>query len=132
MILWLDDVRTPDDDLGEDLVWARNYDEAIEALGAHEFSAAYLDHDLMPEEPTGYDVVAWMVAHDRVPPKVVIHSHNPVGADAMADLVRDWAVRNHHHVGIRVRPYAADACPELVDDYIEGLEEWTPEEWDSE
>lgn len=65
-----------------------------------------LDHDLGredvdPDDPESYfiagssqygsglDLVTWMIANDRVPEKVTIHSWNPAGAKAMAYALYD-------------------------------------------
>jgi hypothetical protein len=65
-----------------------------------------LDHDLADEhygdsggymggpsyrEMTGYDVVLYMAEHSIWPEVVRVHSANPVGARAMAQLTTRWS-----------------------------------------
>lgn len=103
--LWHDDVRTPPDGW----VWARTNDEAKEILLNSEVIECSLDHDLgnhdvppdtfdispgsgMPQkgEETGFDLVAWMVAHPSIiPPVITIHAWNGSGAARMANTLRD-------------------------------------------
>lgn len=116
MIFWLDDSRVPDVSDEDGVVWAKGLDEAISALSCREFSAAYLDHDLVLGEPTGLDVVMWMVQHDAVPPRVVIHSHNPLGAADMERCLRQWAIDRHRPLMIRVQQHGLEPWPEAEPD----------------
>jgi len=111
--LWHDDIRRPPDDSWR---WARTNDEAQLILTAHRVTECSLDHDLglhladpdvidadmqrgWDVENDGYTLVKWMVANDRVPERVTIHSWNPDGARRMARLLAD-----HGHTA-EVRPY---------------------------
>lgn len=80
MKLYVDDVRTPDD---ETWVIARNYWDAIHILENCDVSILSLDHDL-GDGPTGYDIIRWLDEglhmHGIFPPKTIFcHSANPVG-----------------------------------------------------
>jgi hypothetical protein len=110
MRLWHDDVRPPPDTTW---TWVRTNDQAIEILQRWEpvVEEISMDHDLgvhvldpadledmewdefmdkvdsgeiETTSETGLDLVEWMVANDRVPTKITIHSHNPDGAHRMA------------------------------------------------
>jgi hypothetical protein len=119
--LWHDDIRRPPD---ASWIWARTNADAKRALRAHSIAEASLDHDLglhdydpdeqdadlrcppdgmRPEE--GWELVKWMIEDGCVPPRVTIHSWNPVGAQRMARMLAD---AGHSCV---VRPYARDAAP---------------------
>lgn len=64
--------------------------EAIQALKDGHFDEVSLDHDLGedPEVGCGYDVVLYLEEQaalgKSVPPKISIHSANPVGRQRMA------------------------------------------------
>jgi len=96
--LWIDDVRECPY-IG--WVWAKNYDEAIEILKTNKVRQCSIDHDLSflqyrnmydPfTEKTGYDIVLWMEENDIWPEEVpIVHSHNPVGAKRMADVISNY------------------------------------------
>jgi hypothetical protein len=84
MKVFLDDVREAPPG------WQRVYwpSEAIALLEAGGISEISLDHDLGDDaRGTGYDVVAWIeeavVTRGFKPPRITIHSANPVGKDRM-------------------------------------------------
>lgn len=98
MKLWYDDIRLPPDGTWH---WARTNDEAELFLLAFDVHECSLDHDMglheadpyMPDadlqrgfdpDNDGLKLVKWMVERNIVPPKVSIHSMNPVGAANMA------------------------------------------------
>ena len=96
--LWLDDVR-PCPFVGNWRV-AKNYAEAVDILQKYEVIRCSLDHDLAWEhydgtvgqnqyvEKTGLDVVRWMAENNCWPTVApVVHSHNPVGARYMAEIL---------------------------------------------
>ncbi len=96
MILWLDDLREPGKYGFGGAVWAKNYDEAIAALGTGQVTFASLDHDLSIDdmmgqpkgEKTGYDVVCWMEKNNVWPRDgVAVHSSNPKGRVRMQAVV---------------------------------------------
>lgn len=105
MKLWHDDIQRPPD---SSWTWARTNEIAMAFLSTKDIEEASLDHDLglhdfdpdQPDadlsvspnahlQPDGYDLVTWMVAAGVVPPKVTIHSWNPVGAKRMASALLD-------------------------------------------
>lgn len=104
MKVWHDDIRQPP----SGWVWARTNESAMALLTYENVEEISLDHDLGldhidPNEDeeaiffagpsdngTGLDLVKWMVEDPkRVPAKVTIHSWNPAGASAMAELLND-------------------------------------------
>lgn len=78
------------------------YREAIEALErGSPYDVIFLDHDL-GERRTGFDVAKYLVQEiDRElwPERVIVHSHNPVGALRIRDLLRDAGME------VQLRPY---------------------------
>lgn len=84
MKVYLDDIREAP------AGWQRVFwpDEAIALLESGMVTDISLDHDLGDDtRGTGYNVVQWIeeaVAMRRfIPPKIVVHSANPVGRDRM-------------------------------------------------
>lgn len=89
--LWLDDIR--DEPKG----WTRAYtaSQAIKILEEEQVEFVSLDHDLgfgpykenSPEDNmSGMDVVNWLIKNpQKVPPHIVIHSHNWYRAREMAN-----------------------------------------------
>jgi CheY-like chemotaxis protein len=82
---------------GYQVVTAPGYEAAETALRQHKFDVCFLDHDLgdvpvvdsdVPER-TVYHVARLVVAlpADRRPSRVVVHSHNPIGALRMVELL---------------------------------------------
>lgn len=101
--LWHDDVRPAP----EGWMWARTNAQAQAILeSAWPVEEISMDHDLgfhgveIPDDPDeflavmqlkgdeeeGTELVEWMIANDRVPPRITIHSWNPDGARRMARL----------------------------------------------
>lgn len=78
-----------------------NYGSAAHQLTTERYDIVYLDHDL-GEEKTGYDVVREMVKKDATKRHKVfrIHSANPIGANRMRNLIRDYTkyVENNFQV----------------------------------
>ena len=79
---------------GDDAIYVFNYREAVAAFGsASQFDVAYLDHDLIEQtaavEKTGYDVAKYIVSlpAEQRPKRVIIHSHNELGRERMAELL---------------------------------------------
>ena len=117
--IYLDDVRTPTQGVGEDnqpWVVVRSYDEFVEKvneIGLENIQMVSLDHDLgdtaMTEwknnvyhnykldydnitEKTGYDVVCYMEQHNKWPTKgCYVHSANPVGKNKMLAAIQKHA-----------------------------------------
>ena len=111
--LWHDDIRRPPDETWN---WARTNQAAYELLLRQPYAECSLDHDLglseydpdLPDadmqrgwdkENDGCDLVIWMIEKRLGPPKITIHSWNPIGAARMANLLRD------HGYNPIVRPY---------------------------
>ena len=96
MRIFLDDERQPPDNTWLRLNWPT---EVIEYLKTGKVTELSLDHDLgdifqVPER-TGYDVVLWMEeavnTTDFIPPKIKIHSANPVAWTKMlAGINKIW------------------------------------------
>src|ERR1039458_5643495 len=103
--IWHDDVRQPPDDTW---AWCQTNHDAMLKLRYGGIEEISLDHDLGAEVPfhnqhdtpnenlrgsspdgSGYDLVRWMVTHRLVPSIVRIHSWNPVGAERMANALRE-------------------------------------------
>lgn len=121
--LWLDDFRTPPTSDG--WAWVKDYDQAIAWFEANDVpKLASLDHDLADihyaiyraqvegdeekvakymaehDEKTGLDVVEWMIEHDYLPPRVIVHSMNNIcGARMVAKLILagDYAIAGQVH-----------------------------------
>jgi len=94
--LYVDDIRDlPEIYEGWDV--ARNYEEAIRLLTVNVYECVSLDHDIASwdksgREMTGYDIALWLVnrAHEGteyVPPKVIVHSANPVGVKNIQGVI---------------------------------------------
>ncbi len=89
MKIFLDDIReTPEG-------WRRVYwpNEAIALLEQGGVTEISLDHDLGDDaRGTGYDVVTWIeeavITRGFVPPKIHVHSANPVGRQRMMQGIR--------------------------------------------
>lgn len=115
-ILFLDDERNP-----EDVTWinypkdaeftvVRNFEQFMKAVKTSEvFDAFSLDHDIQDfkfgREFTGYTCLMevmtnWMTA---LPPCVVAHSKNPIGAKKITDLYESY----------KGRQYEEYSCPRL-------------------
>ncbi len=127
--LWHDDTRPPPDHSWH---WTRTNAQAIAALTTCHVVEASLDHDLeyahldvaliqaldedqdfllvdLVDENTvctdnGLQLVDWMVANDRIPPCVRIHSWNPDAAVAMAAVLRS-------RTDVVVLPWCRDDAP---------------------
>ena len=94
--LYVDDCRELPETLQE-AGWtrARSFHEAIVKLELIEFKELSLDHDLASfygyTELTGYHIVKWLVQRKQdgfyVPPKIYIHSANPVGCENMQAMI---------------------------------------------
>lgn len=83
MNVYLDDLRT----CPEGFVPARNYDECILLLQEAKIRVLSLDHDLDWGEPTGYDVVRYMVEHQLYADEIYIHSSSIHGKMKMYQLL---------------------------------------------
>ena len=85
--LWLDDTRNPVKFGCVGWKWVKTYDEAVRVLRTYNVTDISLDHDLGRNEKTGYDVILWIehavVYNNFVPPRMTVHSMNPVGSKNM-------------------------------------------------
>lgn len=110
--IYLDDFRIPlEHPEGKEWIIVRDYKEFVDKvleIGLSNIDIFSLDHDLDPSatshyfdyvkknysidysqitEPTGMDVVKWLISHSRETgldiPKCYIHSHNPIGSGNM-------------------------------------------------
>ena len=95
--VYLDDEReTPEGWYRCRYVW-----EVVALIKANEVRRLSLDHDLgtYPDGHycrTGLDLVLWMVENCRWPrEKPLVHSANPVGAEAMRFLIDKWFGREY-------------------------------------
>lgn len=72
---------------GHRLTHAFGYGEAVADLQHNRYDMVCLDHDLALNDVvggralTGHDIAKWLASRpDRCPPQILVHSHNPVGA----------------------------------------------------
>ncbi len=80
-----------------EVMCVRTVSEAVAALSAIRFDCVWLDHDLEMTDPheTGQTVAEFIALHQDAslqPRQVVIHSHNPDGAQRMFDILRSGGV----------------------------------------
>lgn len=73
---------------------ARNEREFISLVEKHGLPVEMsFDHDLGDNEPTGYDIVKWLInekQYDLRNVKINVHSANSVGRENMEGLIRNW------------------------------------------
>lgn len=107
MKLWHDDTRPAP----KGWIWTKTNKQAMAAFeNGWPVDEISLDHDLglhnieLPDDPDefidlvqslgppqedGVDLVRWMIENKYIPPKITIHSHNPIRAKEMAALFND-------------------------------------------
>lgn len=82
MKIWLDDIRPAP----AGWVWAKTFDKCVFLLSNNKVEEISLDHDLGTKE-SGYDILClmetWVINRNYNPPKINIHSANPVGRARM-------------------------------------------------
>lgn len=83
--LWVDDVRPAP----EGWHWAKNSDEAIDALASQRWDLMSLDHDLGGED-TSRRAVLWLCENGNWPDEVRVHSANPVGVEWLTGMVKRY------------------------------------------
>jgi hypothetical protein len=92
--LFVDDERFP---VNSESIIVRNFEEfkaIIEGLGMPKEIS--FDHDLGESEPTGYDIVKWLIEqdmdHDFLNEDFTfsVHSQNPVGAENIRNLLNNY------------------------------------------
>jgi CheY-like chemotaxis protein len=114
VILFLDDMEERHDlataiakEHGHEIIHAYTAEQAIWFLGKAHVDAASLDHDLADEHysgpyaspatggtaHSGRAVARWIAEH-RKPPRVLVHSFNPVGAKAMIETLGETLSRH--------------------------------------
>lgn len=81
--VYLDDRRACPDGF----VLARNADECILLMQDCEISILSLDYDLGWDQPTGMDVVRFIVASRRYPKEIYLHSSSIGGRRSMYELL---------------------------------------------
>lgn len=96
MKIWIDDVRTPPEDVWQ---WAKTYSDGIAlidyaVLHGLQIDTISFDHDL-GEEKTGYDIALYLaekVWWERIPkPKhAFVHSANPPGRDNIQSVINRY------------------------------------------
>jgi hypothetical protein len=101
-ILFLDDDKFRIRDFRSKVPYAKfvsEVDECIEAIKSEDYwGVVFLDHDLhgnvfvdpdLEGEETGRDVARWIAENKPKIDKIVVHSHNPTGAEIMANTLND-------------------------------------------
>lgn len=104
MKLYIDDIRQVPDD---SWVLARTIDSAINAIATFDFDVISLDHDISHYvvmdgvsrpfpcaetfTPVALYIDAKYLPNDRKP-KIIIHTSNPVGAEKMKAILKDFDV----------------------------------------
>lgn len=81
--VYLDDMRR----CPQGFVLAKSATECIILLQESEVNILSLDHDLGWDEPTGYEVVKFIVEQRIFPKEIYIHTANPVGRMNMFQLL---------------------------------------------
>ena len=86
MNVYLDDVRSGP--VSPDWVIVRGVDNAMILLQQGLVNDLSLDHDMGPNEATGYELLCWMEENNIWPSgNVSVHSANPVGAAKMHQAI---------------------------------------------
>jgi len=118
--LWIDDVRKDPDTEWEgivepdgDWVWVKTVKQAIAWLSEHkdeEIELISFDHDLgfVKDDETGEEtiheearswsedewtsrpILLWMIENNVWPHKIVVHSHNPYGAEWLGGMAEQY------------------------------------------
>lgn len=99
MKLFLDDIRNPPD--GEDWIVVRNYEDCIAILNTGRVTDLSLDHDLGETKYSGYDVATYIEfkvwTEGFYPPKITVHSANPVGRRNIEAAIKSIERGNTFH-----------------------------------
>lgn len=104
MILWLDDIRVPDEFkdqygiISDEIIWVKNYYDFIDWIKMNGLpSMIAFDHDLgdvSENEKTGFSAAKWLVEYcldNRLKlPEWVILSANTVGAENIKCLLNNF------------------------------------------
>ena len=150
MRLYLDDIRTPNDD---DWIVVRNYETFVSRIRLHgleNFEVISLDHDLgdsaMVEyytnvknnytleynnilEKTGYDAAKFLVAESmskNIPlPQIYVHSANPIGSSNIMGYVNNYLMNCRlPQTCVRVK------IPHTIDEELQMSPEVRKAKWD--
>lgn len=97
--MFIDDERFPPDN-GKNWFICRNMMEVKQLIRIKGFPVfCSFDHDLGENEPTGYDIVKWMVECDMnnsiIPYEFTfyVHSQNPVGAKNIREYLNNYLMQ---------------------------------------
>lgn len=61
-----------------------------------------LDHDLGPDQESGYDIAKWAFEYDVMPKWVQIVTSNPVGRQNIANLLMDHGYKSSDGINYRL------------------------------
>lgn len=94
--VYMDDIRH----CPAGFVLARTVDECIALLDECEIGILSLDHDMGWNQPTGYDVTKYIVAQNKYPREIYLHTSSAIGRSNMYQLLvsnkpEDVAVHPH-------------------------------------
>jgi hypothetical protein len=81
--VYLDDMRP----CPKGFTLARNMEECIMLLQEYEVAVLSLDHDLGWNEKNGYEVVSWMVQHQRYAQEIYLHSSSLPARKLMYEIL---------------------------------------------
>ena len=86
-MLYIDDLREPPKICDISIDIARTANHAKELLNKGHYNIVSFDHDLGEDEPTGYDILKWMLLNEIIPEEIWLHTANPVGRGNMSQYV---------------------------------------------
>ena len=84
MNVYLDDIREPP----ANFILVRTVEECKDILKNNKVNILSLDHDMGDDQPTGYDLIKWMIENNIYPGVITVHSLNPVGKKNMTQLLK--------------------------------------------
>ena len=95
MNIFIDDERFP---VSEDVIICRNFSDFVNLVTTTKETISFIsfDHDLGEKQPTGYDIVKWLVDYDQYHDIInenfsfFVHSQNPVGKQNIESLMNNW------------------------------------------
>lgn len=92
MKIWIDDIRTPPDNLW---LWAKDSKDALLCVDVLRLlnipiEVVSFDHDLGGDDTTR-PVVLWMCENEFWPDECRVHSANPVGIDWLRGMIQRYA-----------------------------------------
>jgi hypothetical protein len=95
--VYLDDIRP----CPEGYILARSVEACMEIIRSKKLHTLSLDHDLGFGQPSGYELVKYLVANNIYAKKIIIHSANPWGRLRMYKLL---AKHKPKEVELYIRP----------------------------